>query len=79
MVKSWYSDGEMEDDWWHEVVGDDGAVYDVNIFDSAVFSRGPDIGFVYCIYATRETAGGFRETEVMNILERGSISSLDAE
>ena len=76
-VASWRSDGDGEDDWWQDVIGSDGEVYDVNIFDSAVSGHGPDVGFVYCIYATRETADGFRETEVTNILQREPISSLD--
>ena len=76
VVANWRSDGEP-DDWWQEAIGEDGKVYDVNIYDMEVFGGDGDDGYEYCIYATRETADGFRETDVIDILERGLVASLD--
>ena len=76
VVANWRSDGEP-DDWWQEAIGEDGKVYDVNIYDTVVFGGEGDDGYVYCIYATRKMADGFRETDVIDILERGLVASLD--
>ena len=77
VVSGWRADGG-EDDWWQEAIGEDGAVYDVNIFDSGVYGHGRDVGMEWCVYRTVEGAGGLRETDVYDVIARGSVSSLAA-
>ena len=76
VVSDWRADG-CEDDWWQEAVGEDGTVYDVNIFDASVHGRGPDVGMAWCMYRTVAVDGGLRETDVFNVIARGTVESLD--
>ena len=77
VVSDWRADG-CEDDWWQEAVGGDGTVYDINIFDASVHGRGPDVGMAWCVYRTVAVDGGLRETDVCDVIARGTVESLDA-
>ena len=77
VVSGWRANG-CEDDWWQEATGEDGAVYDINIFDASVHGQGHGEGMVWRVYRTVEIDGGLRDTDVFNVIARGSLSSLAA-
>lgn len=77
VVAAW-RDGGCEDDWWQEVAVEDGTVFDVNIYDSAVHGHGPDVGMAYCAYRTVELEDGTRDTDVFNVVASGALASLNA-
>ena len=77
VVTAWRAEGG-DDDWWQEVEGEDGAVYDINIYDSGVHGHGPDVGVEYCVYRTVALDGGLRDTDVFDVVARGTLASLTA-
>ena len=77
VVSAW-RDGGCEDDWWQEVAGEDGTVFDVNIYNSAVHGHGPDVGMAYCVFRTVELEDGTRDTDVFNVVATGTLATLNA-
>ena len=77
VVAAW-RDGGCEDDWWQEVAVEDGTVFDVNIYDSAVHGQGPDVGMAYSVYRTVELEDGTRDTDVFNVVATGTLATLNA-
>lgn len=77
VVAAW-RDGGCEDDWWQEVAVEDGTVFDVNIYNSAIHGHGPNVGMAYCVYRTVELEDGTRDTDVFNFVASGTLATLNA-
>ena len=73
VITTWRAQGS-DDDWWREATGIDGEIYDINIYDARIHgAERPATGHVYCVYPTRATGNGMRETDVFRILARGTV------